>query len=358
MPTSCRDSLEPGRIGPIPPSPEERPKRNNEPVLARTVLLALAFMLPETQALADHDVSCVYDDATNTATLSSPRPAYVLIRSADPPDPSLGFHEVQGDTLGPWHVCGEATGVTTDRIVIDSTGELGMTACIDERETHLGSGEEKEPTFCCDEIEISFDGARFCWLGGNPAGHYMWLGSLGIDVRGDGDRDVELSSAVEEVWFLGGPGEDILMASGPVGPFPSDVGGPSALRFRADGGDGNDHLAGGLGPATLAGGRGDDSLRSMGPASMTGGKGDEYIFGGSGDDRIAAGAGKDYVDGRGGRDRISGGAGDDRLKGGPARDRVDGGGGHDECDGQVERRCEAPFQKASKANRAWPGLSK
>ena len=84
---------------------------------------------------------------------------------------------------------------------------------------------------------------------------------------------------------------------------------PPGVRFRSDGGAGNDSLYAKVGRSTLVGGAGRDNL-----------------YGSPGADTLIGGAAGDTLAGRGGRDRLDGGAGDDHLQG---QGRLTGGAGKD-----------------------------
>ncbi|MDD3993238.1 MAG: FG-GAP-like repeat-containing protein [Desulfobacteraceae bacterium] len=107
-----------------------------------------------------------------------------------------------------------------------------------------------------------------------------------------------------------------------------------------DGGDGDDHLFAGGGPAVLIGGPGDDRIFGS-PASDTihggdgndtlfGNGGDDIINGGMGDDRVFGSTGGDILSGADGNDVVFGGEGDDILYIGAENDRLLGGQGENE----------------------------
>ncbi|MCA9140366.1 MAG: calcium-binding protein, partial [Planctomycetales bacterium] len=118
------------------------------------------------------------------------------------------------------------------------------------------------------------------------------------------------------------------------------------IPIEFSGGDGNDRLVAGGGPAQLYGGSGQDTL-ILGPAggSAFGGDDDDFLSGGSGNDSLDGGAGADQLFGREGNDTLRGGSGadelygeegDDTLDGGADDDRLLGGIGNDELDGGSE----------------------
>src|SRR3954451_21307780 len=107
---------------------------------------------------------------------------------------------------------------------------------------------------------------------------------------------------------------------------------PGGLGFRFDLGDGNDTgtvgtvAAGGL----STGGDGADHLNGgvLGD-QLDGGDGTDTINGGDGDDSLSGAGGGDTIDGGAEADTISGGDGDDTLSGGADNDTVGGGPGSD-----------------------------
>jgi hypothetical protein len=88
----------------------------------------------------------------------------------------------------------------------------------------------------------------------------------------------------------------------------------------------------------IKGGNGDDLVRFDGtngaintPATIDGGRGDDTLLGGNGADTLNGGRGDDVVDGNGGADAADLGSGDDEFiwDPGDASDVVEGGSGHD-----------------------------
>ncbi|MFO0844206.1 MAG: calcium-binding protein [Gemmataceae bacterium] len=140
--------------------------------------------------------------------------------------------------------------------------------------------------------------------------------------------------------LLGGPGSDVLDASGWVGP-----------GLRLEGRDGNDTLRGGTGDDTLVGGPGDDrffggkgidffsdvvsgqailtdtTYSSNGVVSADHGLDDGEIIGADGPDLIDASGWRLpvglFLDGRGGNDTLRGGRGNDTITGGAGVDTLD-----------------------------------
>ncbi|MEV0972963.1 hypothetical protein [Microtetraspora glauca] len=161
-----------------------------------------------------------------------------------------------------------------------------------------------------------------------------------VKIIGGGGDDV-LAGGHGKDEIFGGPGDDWVIAE------PSDVGeaegrddyGP-ARRVRhlplpagvepsvklLVGGDGDDHIVGGDGGATIFGDR-----RRAEPCEETDGNGDgrDLILGGSGKETVSAGGGADRVEAGAGDDRICGERGDDHLSGGAGDDSISGGSGKD-----------------------------
>ena len=123
--------------------------------------------------------------------------------------------------------------------------------------------------------------------------------NISIDMGGGADRltvEVNLSKA-PTLTFLGGDGNDMLQV------IESEPG--FTLPIQADGGAGDDSLAGGSADDTLLGGAGNDTLKGNG--------GDDSITGGLGNDNVQGGAGKDVFTADPGDDSINGGDGVDWL---------------------------------------------
>ena len=93
------------------------------------------------------------------------------------------------------------------------------------------------------------------------------------------------------------------------------------LGVNADGGAGNDKIAGGRARDYLLGGSGRDFI--------DGGLGADLIVGGGGHDKLRGQGGADHVYGRAGNDFVMGNGGNDRIDGGDGLDVLVGGGGND-----------------------------
>jgi hypothetical protein len=123
---------------------------------------------------------------------------------------------------------------------------------------------------------------------------------------------------VTRVTADGGSDDDILDASA--------LGVPATLR----GGDGNDHLLGGVVADSLDGADGADTLSGgTGNDNVVGGPLNDVLDAGPGDDSLEGASGDDFVGGGDGNDDVSGGEGNDELRPGAGIDVIHGGGGSD-----------------------------
>ncbi len=279
-------------------------------------------------------------------------------------------------------VCGAATVTNTDQILMSGQGGSSDTYSatfvrIDESQGRLGPGATLEPTGA-SEIEISIDVTpgisvfppndplplEVLYVGG-AVGDKVKVGATGVDLGGDGDRDVTTTTAFAAGLFYGLGGNDSLLGSGTAA-----TGGPFAGPLMIDGGDGADKLTGGSAPDQLIGGGGNDTLTGgLGSDQLSGDAGNDRLRGGGGDetfplgsdpgaDTVSGGPGTDTADysaatsgvtvsldglandGAGEGDNVGGdvervvGSGwDDVLTGGPGGDVLVGGGGQDELFG-------------------------
>jgi Ca2+-binding RTX toxin-like protein len=96
------------------------------------------------------------------------------------------------------------------------------------------------------------------------------------------------------------------------------------------GGDAKDTIQGGTGVDRIYGGAGRDEIfGAEGNDHLDGGADRDWLIGEDGNDSLWGGDGDDYVDGRWGNDYVSGGNGADELRGDDGSDRVYGGPGYD-----------------------------
>lgn len=125
-------------------------------------------------------------------------------------------------------------------------------------------------------------------------------------------------SAISQVQFIGGEGDDELTHW-------------TDINLFANGGGGNDKLHGGGGTNVIYGGSGDDQI--FGNAFVDylyGDDGNDVIRAGTGNDIVRGGAGNDGLHGEGGSDTLYGDAGNDYLDGGLDSDLLYGGAGDDQ----------------------------
>lgn len=219
--------------------------------------------------------------------------------------------------------CGRARTGNTD--VVRVIGR-GRTSRLDYQQPHLPFGDGTPRDRGGREVEFVLRDVTDFWLTGlgglEGVGEDVALGERGLDVNGDGDRDVT---------FRGGPVRDVyLFLLG--GADAADAGGGSgtgrAWPRRRDavmtGGDGDDVLRGHAGSDSLRGDTGTDLLLGLGGP-------DELLDTGIGDE-LRGGAGADVLTSLGGDPTwFHGGPGDDVLD---ALDSfvdhlVDGGSGED-----------------------------
>jgi Ca2+-binding RTX toxin-like protein len=108
-------------------------------------------------------------------------------------------------------------------------------------------------------------------------------------------------------------------------------------RIHVEAGAGDDVVEMKIGlPATIVGGKGNDTLTGGGRADLiSGGTGDDDIHGGSGNDTLEGLAGSDHLNGHAGADLVLGGADMDiGLYGGSGDDTIQSGAGGGACYGQ------------------------
>jgi Ca2+-binding RTX toxin-like protein len=122
------------------------------------------------------------------------------------------------------------------------------------------------------------------------------------------DRAICQRSGVSVMTIKAGGGDDRVLIDCSA---PPDALGDAFI----DGGDGSDHLAGGLGFDAIDGGDGNDTLTDCG--------GNDTLNAGAGDDTVSGGPGNDTLNGGAGDDSLSNSAdGVDVLSGGPGVDTV------------------------------------
>jgi Ca2+-binding RTX toxin-like protein len=151
-----------------------------------------------------------------------------------------------------------------------------------------------------------------------------------VDLRG-GDGNDQLTAGGGPATLSGGAGDDTLVAGAAAAVLNGDDGNDvltgGAAADVLSGGAGNDTLSGGASNDTLSGGVGDDVL--------SGDAGNDTITGDDGNDSIVGGIGDDTIDGGAGRDTLSGGDGNDVLTGGDDNDLLSGDAGNDSLNGNA-----------------------
>ena len=193
------------------------------------------------------------------------------------------------------------------------------------------------------EIELTIDGGAgatnfLTLLGDATEGDAIKVGVAGIDIGGDGDKDLTPANVTGMLRIDGQGGRDHIRGAGFQGY------GPSTARLEIRGGADNDLLGGGEGADHLLGGAGKDSVIEDGngfvltDTSLIGNGNDtlasiEYasLSGNTGPDVIDASAFSGAVGlvGFAGNDTLIGAAGDDSLRGHVGDDFIDGGPGTD-----------------------------
>ncbi|SCL29749.1 Ca2+-binding protein, RTX toxin-related [Micromonospora rhizosphaerae] len=149
------------------------------------------------------------------------------------------------------------------------------------------------------------DGADLLY--GN-AGNDTGYGGAGDDsVEGDGGSDT----------LFGGTDADIVVGGTPVDGRP-DVG------DTLYGDTGTDTLIGDNAVARLPADLSGTDASLGGPDTMSGGDGVDHLYGGLSGDTVSGNAGDDYIEGNNGADTISGGTGDDDILGGSAQTALTG----------------------------------
>ncbi len=147
----------------------------------------------------------------------------------------------------------------------------------------------------------------------NDSAHISWAGLIRV-WAGSGNDSVIADSFGQHAEVYGGPGNDDIDAEGEGGQLAAGGPGNDIVQVFAFGGQssgfggpGNDTitygsagLIGGLGPATLDGGNGDDTITiqptGLGSDTVYGGRGDDYIdVRAGGADTVDCGPGTDVV---------------------------------------------------------------
>lgn len=348
---------------------------------------------------------------TPTPTLSTPTPTPTGSTPTSTPSPTTTSPEVVRDGRCAFypasgelevHLNGRdaSLSVGTEGLIRLGDRRLGETSCAGASSTNtelisvVGTSEPENFTLDLmqsgfapgrtlehaglSEIEFSIDlrgGGNYLLVKGSPARDEVAVGSVGLMLNADGDRDVQTSlSRRDWVVLWGRSGNDALdgMGRGPTGR-------PTQNRMQLIGGPGNDSLLGGNGRDWIWGDAGNDGIRGSGGEdtalynysqsavraslarkratgqgrdsfasieNLVGSRQADELRGDGRGNQIEAVGGSDSVYGGDGPDRVLGGAGRDVLHGGSGSDRLDGGDGVDTCyqDGGTgsKRSCELP----------------
>lgn len=163
---------------------------------------------------------------------------------------------------------------------------------------------------------------------------------------GSGNNRLDASQANIPVTLLGQAGSDTLLGGSAADSLDGGAGTDFAQLFGSnivltDGSapgttDSLTSLEGLLLIASVSGSSIDASGYTLGPVTIIGSTGDDTLKGGSAADLIFGGAGKDVIEGGAGADFVLGGRGRDTLRGDAGNDTVSGGSGWDEIDGGAD----------------------
>ena len=156
------------------------------------------------------------------------------------------------------------------------------------------------------------------------------VGNNRLDASG-ATFDVTLFGLSGDDTLLGGAGDDSL--DGGEGTDAAEITGNNiVLTDTSPLGGGSDTTTSVESLQLVASGAGstiDASAYTLGPVTIVGSGGDDTLRGGSGDDLIIAGGGDDLVEGGAGNDNLMGNSGDDTISGGDGIDVISGGNGQD-----------------------------
>jgi Ca2+-binding RTX toxin-like protein len=187
-------------------------------------------------------------------------------------------------------------------------------------------------------------------------GSDILFGESGADSLEGGEGDDTLNGGTGVDTLTGGLGNDIFFVdnAGDVVTEAANEGtdevratinytlGANIENLRLSGGNaligtGNalaNEITAGVGPATLSGLAGNDTLfGSQAGDSLDGGDDNDTLFGRGGEDVLSGGNGNDVINGQDQGDTLSGGAGDDTLRGDSGNDIVNGDVGNDRLEG-------------------------
>ena len=277
--------------------------------LALATVPVVAVLLILGVAPAGAAISCTYTPGNHTVSIQ-------MTEQGDNANVRVGAGLIQ--VAG--SPCGSATVDNTNTVT--ATGAAGaQTLTIDQSGgafVHSSGAGEREIKFTAN-LSTGRDSVVVV---GSPGDDTVRLGTGGINLDGDADKDVTFGS-IENVGIvdvLGGT--NILTANGGFGtsaPWPAAIpisGGPDSDTIT--GGTSDDSLTGGTGADTIDGSEGNDHIG--------GGDADDVITGGEDDDVIAGEKGNDTIDAGPGNDAIASAAfsdGNDSISGGEDVDSVE-----------------------------------
>jgi Ca2+-binding RTX toxin-like protein len=266
-------------------------------LLPITVLAGAALFAPSPAAAA---VACIYDPGTSRVTISmSTTEDQAGVRR-------IGNAIGVGGTGLPFAACGTARVTNTNRIVVNATGPGRQVFQVSLEDGQFRPGRSAEGTGVSEiEIEVNLGfGTDYLWVDGDSVAENFRFGTLGANLNGDGDLDVD-PNGVDGLVVGGGGGDDRIGLQGGLGTgsaysFPTN---PAATETTLEGHGGNDTLTGGPIRETFYGGPGRDLIK--------GGGGEDLMYGDTGADRLEGGADGDGLYPEEGDDVIVGGAGSD-----------------------------------------------
>lgn len=196
--------------------------------------------------------------------------------------------------------CGAATTSNTDSISIGGAAGTVETLVIDMSGGAFEPGATAESSGI-SEIEIATslgDASDVIVVHGTSGDDTIRMGSTGMGLNSDDDRDVTFAPIPAQVEIFGGGGTNTLTGTGSFGNGSVFTG--KVILHAGDSGD-----------------------------ALTGGAGNDELYGGAANDTITGGLGSDMADGGDGNDTLNGSDGDDTLIGGLGADSFSAGGGND-----------------------------
>jgi Ca2+-binding RTX toxin-like protein len=253
-------------------------------------VFAAACALWLVDASAARAESCVFDSVAKSVTAEIS------------PTSSAGLKVVGGELwFGPAGVlapCGGATTTNTDSIAITGAAGSNEVLVLDLSGGAFAPGASVEPT--TPELEFALnlgDATDRVVVVGTEQADRLRAGQSGVALNPDGDTDVTLLPTALELQLIGSGADDFLTGRG----FGPEFLGPLSL----DGGEGNDTLTASVAADALSGGPGDDVLDGQ--------SGDDALDGGDGNDTVKGGPGNDTLTGGLGIDTLTAADGDDLI---------------------------------------------